>query len=146
MRLLRNLTSWRVGLRGRLLLRSGCLLLPCCNHNRSSRSRQQTLHKFPAFLPPEGQPQIENAAFDFVAKASSLAGQLNPIVISSVGTTVKAIKIYRFRPTADTPRTTYRFPTPSQTKPAHCADSSALLRKEFHQIQNQNCYKNSRTR
>ena len=31
-------------------------------------------------LPPDGQRGIEDAAFDLITKASSLAGQIHPIV------------------------------------------------------------------
>lgn len=46
-------------------------------------------------LPPEeGQRQLEDAAFDLVSRASSLAGQMNPIVTASVGTLVRSMNCY----------------------------------------------------
>lgn len=46
-------------------------------------------------LPPEeGQRQLEDAAFDLVSRASSLAGQMNPIVTESVGTLVRSMNCY----------------------------------------------------
>jgi hypothetical protein len=37
-------------------------------------------------LPQEGQREIDDAAFDLVSKASALAGQMNSIVTTAVGT------------------------------------------------------------
>jgi len=37
-------------------------------------------------LPQEGQRGIDDAAFDLVSKASALAGQMNSIVTTAVGT------------------------------------------------------------
>ena len=45
-------------------------------------------------LPPEGQRQIEDAAFDLVAKAGSLAGQMNPVVTGAVGALVRSMNCY----------------------------------------------------
>jgi len=45
-------------------------------------------------LPPEGQRQIEDAAFDLIAEASSLAGQINPIVVEAVGSLVRSMNCY----------------------------------------------------
>lgn len=45
-------------------------------------------------LPPEGQRQIEDAAFDLIAKASSLAGQINPVVTGEVGALVRSMNCY----------------------------------------------------
>lgn len=45
-------------------------------------------------LPPEGQRQIEDAAFDLIAKASSLAGQINPVVTGAVGALVRSMNCY----------------------------------------------------
>jgi len=45
-------------------------------------------------LPPEGQRQIEDAAFDLIAKASSLAGQINPIVAGAVGELMRSMNCY----------------------------------------------------
>jgi Fic family protein len=45
-------------------------------------------------LPPEGQRQIEDAAFDLIAKASSLAGQINPVVTGAVGVLVRSMNCY----------------------------------------------------
>jgi len=45
-------------------------------------------------LPPDGQREIEDAAFDLTAKASSLAGQVNPIVTGAVGTLVRSMNCY----------------------------------------------------
>jgi Fic family protein len=45
-------------------------------------------------LPPEGQREIEDAAFDLIAKASSLAGQINPVVTGAVGTLVRSMNCY----------------------------------------------------
>jgi Fic family protein len=45
-------------------------------------------------LPPEGQREIEDAAFDLIAKASSLAGQINPVVTQAVGDLVRSMNCY----------------------------------------------------
>jgi Fic family protein len=45
-------------------------------------------------LPPEGQREIEDAAFDLIMKASSLAGQINPVVTGAVGTLVRSMNCY----------------------------------------------------
>ena len=45
-------------------------------------------------LPPEGQREIEDAAFDLIAKASSLAGQINPVVSGAVGALVRSMNCY----------------------------------------------------
>jgi Fic family protein len=45
-------------------------------------------------LPPEGQREIEDAAFDLIAKASSLAGQINPVVTGAVGELVRSMNCY----------------------------------------------------
>ena len=45
-------------------------------------------------LPPEGQRQIEDAAFDLIAKASSLAGQISPVVTGAVGALVRSMNCY----------------------------------------------------
>jgi Fic family protein len=45
-------------------------------------------------LPPDGRREIEDAAFDLIAKASSLAGQINPIVTEAVGTLVRSMNCY----------------------------------------------------
>src|SRR3984885_15554639 len=45
-------------------------------------------------LPPEGQREIEDAAFDLIAKASSLAGQINPVVTGAVGSLVRSMNCY----------------------------------------------------
>jgi Fic family protein len=45
-------------------------------------------------LPPDGERVIEDAAFDLIARASSLAGQINPLVTQSVGTLVRSMNCY----------------------------------------------------
>ena len=45
-------------------------------------------------LPEEGQRGIDDAAFDLVSKASALAGQMNPIVTTAVGTLVRSMNCY----------------------------------------------------
>jgi Fic family protein len=45
-------------------------------------------------LPPDGQREIEDAAFDLITKASSLAGQVNPIVTEAVGALVRSMNCY----------------------------------------------------
>jgi Fic family protein len=45
-------------------------------------------------LPPEGQREIEDAAFDLIAKASSLAGQIHPVVAGAVGSLVRSMNCY----------------------------------------------------
>ena len=46
-------------------------------------------------MPPEvGQKRLEDAAFDLVSRASSLAGQTNPIVTASIGTLVRSMNCY----------------------------------------------------
>ena len=48
----------------------------------------------PMLPPEEGQRQLEDAAFDLVSRASSLAGQTNPIVTASIGTLVRSMNCY----------------------------------------------------
>src|ERR1022692_2611671 len=48
----------------------------------------------PMMPPEEGQRRIEDAAFDLVARASSLAGQTSPIVTASIGTLVRSMNCY----------------------------------------------------
>ncbi len=45
-------------------------------------------------LPPDGQREIEDAAFDLIKKASGLAGQINPIVTEAVGALVRSMNCY----------------------------------------------------
>jgi Fic family protein len=45
-------------------------------------------------LPPDGQRAIEDAAFDLITKASSLAGQINPIVAEAIGSLVRSMNCY----------------------------------------------------
>jgi Fic family protein len=45
-------------------------------------------------LPPDGQREIEDAAFDLIARASSLAGQIHPIVTQSVAALVRSMNCY----------------------------------------------------
>jgi len=45
-------------------------------------------------LPPDGQREIEDAAFDLIARASSLAGQIHPIVTESVAALVRSMNCY----------------------------------------------------
>src|ERR1700735_2902478 len=45
-------------------------------------------------LPPEGQREIEDAAFDLIVRASSLAGQINPVVSGAVGALVRSMNCY----------------------------------------------------
>ena len=52
------------------------------------------LNRMEPMLPPDGQRQIEDAAYDMVSKASLLAGQLNPIVASAVGELVRPVNCY----------------------------------------------------
>ena len=42
----------------------------------------------------EGQRQLEDAAFDLVSRASSLAGQTNPVATASIGTLVRSMNCY----------------------------------------------------
>ena len=44
--------------------------------------------------PEEGQRRLEDAAFDLVSRASSLAGQSNPIVTASIGALVRSMNCY----------------------------------------------------
>ena len=44
--------------------------------------------------PEEGQRWLEDAAFDLVSRASSLAGQTNPIVTASIGALVRSMNCY----------------------------------------------------
>src|ERR1019366_3915574 len=48
----------------------------------------------PLLPPEEGQKRLEDAAFDLVSRASSLAGQTNPIVSASIGTLVRSMNCY----------------------------------------------------
>ena len=48
----------------------------------------------PLLPPEEGQKRLEDAAFDLVSRASSLAGQTNPIVTASIGTLVRSMNCY----------------------------------------------------
>jgi Fic family protein len=45
-------------------------------------------------LPEEGSRDLENAAFDLIAKASSLAGQVHPIVSRTMGNLVRSMNCY----------------------------------------------------
>ena len=45
-------------------------------------------------LPPEGQPQLEDAAYDLVSKANSFAGQINPIVAAELSNLVRSMNCY----------------------------------------------------
>jgi len=45
-------------------------------------------------LPPDGQREIEDAAFDLIVCASSLAGQTHPIVSESIGELVRSMNCY----------------------------------------------------
>jgi Fic family protein len=45
-------------------------------------------------LPPDGERDLEDMAFDVTAKASSLAGQLNPLVTEAVGDLVRSMNCY----------------------------------------------------
>lgn len=45
-------------------------------------------------LPPDGQREIEDTAFELVTRASSLAGQIHPIVSESVGALVRSMNCY----------------------------------------------------
>src|ERR1700709_401925 len=45
-------------------------------------------------LPAQGQKRLEDVAYDFIAKASSLAGQTHPIVTASIGTLVRSMNCY----------------------------------------------------
>jgi Fic family protein len=45
-------------------------------------------------LPPDGQREIEDAAFELIARASSLAGQTHPIVSESIGELVRSMNCY----------------------------------------------------
>ena len=45
-------------------------------------------------LPPEGTRSLEDLAVDLVAKANTLAGQVNPVVQQSIGTLVRSINCY----------------------------------------------------
>ena len=46
-------------------------------------------------MPPDGQRQIEDLAFELVSKASSLAGRMSPIVTSAVGELVRLLVGHR---------------------------------------------------
>jgi Fic family protein len=48
----------------------------------------------PMMPPEEGQRRLEDAAFDLVSHASSLAGQISPIVTASIGTLVRSMNCY----------------------------------------------------
>jgi hypothetical protein len=48
----------------------------------------------PLLPPVEGQRRLEDAAFDLVSRASSLAGQTNPIVTTSIGMLVRSMNCY----------------------------------------------------
>jgi Fic family protein len=48
----------------------------------------------PLLPPEEGQKRLEDAAFDLVSRASSLAGQTNPIVTASIGSLVRSMNCY----------------------------------------------------
>lgn len=51
-------------------------------------------HLMEPMLPSEGERLIEDLAFDLIAKASSLAGQIHPIVTSAVGSLVRSMNCY----------------------------------------------------
>jgi Fic family protein len=48
----------------------------------------------PMMPPEEGQRRLEDAAFDLVSRASSLAGQSTPIVTASIGALVRSMNCY----------------------------------------------------
>jgi Fic family protein len=45
-------------------------------------------------LPEESNRQLEDVAFDLTSKASSLAGQLNPVVATAIGSLVRSMNCY----------------------------------------------------
>src|SRR5262245_6591018 len=45
-------------------------------------------------LPEESNRQLEDVAFDLTSKASSLAGQVNPIVAMAIGNLVRSMNCY----------------------------------------------------
>jgi len=45
-------------------------------------------------LPEEGDRALEDAAFDLISKASSLAGQVNPVVAQAIGELVRSMNCY----------------------------------------------------
>jgi Fic family protein len=45
-------------------------------------------------MPPEGQREMEDLAFELVSRASSLAGRMSPIVTSAVGELVRSMNCY----------------------------------------------------
>ena len=45
-------------------------------------------------MPPEGDRQLDDLVFDLVTKASTLAGQLNPTVQTSIGSLVRSMNCY----------------------------------------------------
>jgi Fic family protein len=45
-------------------------------------------------LPEESNRQLEDVAFDLTSKASSLAGQVNPVVAMAIGSLVRSMNCY----------------------------------------------------
>jgi hypothetical protein len=45
-------------------------------------------------LPEESSKALEDLAFDLIAQSNSLAGQINPIVVRSVGDLVRSMNCY----------------------------------------------------
>src|ERR1035437_4968137 len=70
----------------------------------------------PILPPEEGQKRLEDAAFDLVSRASSLAGQTNPIVSASIGTLVRSMNSYS--------------PTLTEGHDPHPRDIDKALRKD----------------
>ena len=62
--------------------------------NTLRRSFLLEMARMEPMLPPDGHRKIEDAAFDLITKASSLAGQINPIVTEAVGTLVRSMNCY----------------------------------------------------
>ncbi len=56
-------------------------------------------------LPPDGERAIEDAAFDLIAQASALAGQIHPSASDSVGALVRSMNCYYSNLIEDWPAT-----------------------------------------
>lgn len=53
-----------------------------------------SLRSMEPMLPPQGLPELEDAAYELVSQASSLAGQMNPMVTLAIGTLVRSMNCY----------------------------------------------------
>lgn len=56
--------------------------------------RRESISLLEPMMPPEGDRTLDDLAFDLIAKASALSGQLNPLVRDSLGDLVRSMNCY----------------------------------------------------